>query len=74
MERHIKRKTEEFKEIKFDTLEGLAKRYRITLKSSFYDRTRILKAAEKMDALREKYGSKYKIGSVKMIRKWRSAR
>jgi len=69
---HIKQKAKGLEAIKFDTLESLAKRYGIVLKAGFRDRDRILKAAEKIDSIRERYGSgKRKLTSAEVIRKWR---
>jgi len=61
--------------IEFDALEDLAKRYGIVLKADFADKTKSLKAKEKMDAIREKYGrGQRKLNSVALIRKWRDSR
>ena len=74
MERNTKHK-EVLKTIKFDTLESLAKRYGIMLKAGFRNRDRILKAAEKMDFIRRRYGSEErKLTAVEIIRRWRGLR
>ncbi len=70
-----KQKVKELKIIEFDALEDLAKRYGIVLKANFKDRASILRAKEKMDAIRERYGKgQRKLGSVALIRKFRDSR
>lgn len=74
-ERSIKHKTGNSKTINFDTVENLAKRYGIVLKASLKDRDRILKAAARIDSLREKFGSgEKKSNAVKIIRRIRKER
>jgi len=73
--RYHKHKAGEVKILKFDTLESLAKRYGIMIKAGFRDRDRILKAAGKIDSIRENFGSgKRTLTSAEIIRKWRGLR
>ena len=75
MQRYTKQQVNRLKLLRFDTLESLTARYGIILKAGFRDRDRVLKAKEKIDHIRQKYGREsQKTNSVKIIRKWREGR